>query len=270
MAILLSLSPHHHPPPLNPPQNPNPNSPKPTPQASTISKRQFIFKTTSLCLISLATQHPLAPALAEPSPPLKSVLSILANTKSWFQFYGDGFAIRVPPQFEDIMEPEDYSAGLSLYGDKAKPKTFAARFASSDGSEALSVVVRPSNQLKITFLEGTMPAFSLILNMVGYLIQDYNDFQAKDITDLGSLKEAAKLFVPGGTTLYSARTLKIKEEEGYRTYYFYEFGKDEQHAALVAVVNSGKAIIAGATAPQSKWDEDGVKLRSAVISLTVL
>ncbi|KAL3573541.1 hypothetical protein D5086_024154 [Populus alba] len=250
MAILLSLSPHHHPPPLNPPQNPNPNSPKPTPQAtslpSSISKRQFIFKTTSLCLISLATQHPLAPALAEPSPPLKSVLSILANTKSWFQFYGDGFAIRVPPQFEDIMEPEDYSAGLSLYGDKAKPKTFAARFASSDGSEALSVVVRPSNQLKITFLE------------------------AKDITDLGSLKEAAKLFVPGGTTLYSARTLKIKEEEGYRTYYFYEFGKDEQHAALVAVVNSGKAIIAGATAPQSKWDEDGVKLRSAVISLTVL
>ncbi|KAI5566500.1 hypothetical protein POPTR_013G026500v4 [Populus trichocarpa] len=250
MAILLSLSPHHHHPPLNPRQNPNPYSPKPTPHAtslpSTISKRQFIFKTTSLCLISLATQHPLAQALAEPSPPLKSVLSILANTKSWFQFYGDGFAIRVPPQFEDIMEPEDYSAGLSLYGDKAKPKTFAARFASSDGSEVLNVVVRPSNQLKITFLE------------------------AKDITDLGSLKEAAKLFVPGGTTLFSARTLKIKEEEGYRTYYFYEFGRDDQHAALVAVVNSGKAIIAGATAPQSKWDEDGVKLRSAVISLTVL
>ncbi|CAL5427095.1 unnamed protein product [Camellia sinensis] len=89
---------------------------------------------------------------------------------SWFQFYGSGFAIRVPPQFEDIMEPEDYNAGLSLYGDKAKPKTFAARFASSDGSEVLSVVIRPSNQLKITFLE------------------------AKDITDLGSLKDAAKIF----------------------------------------------------------------------------
>ncbi|KAJ6434380.1 hypothetical protein OIU84_017980 [Salix udensis] len=250
MANLLSLSPHHHHHPLNPPQNPNPNSPKPTLLAtslpSTISKRQFTFKTTSLCLVSLITQNPLAQALSEPSPPLKPVLSSLANTKSWFQFYGDGFAIRVPPQFEDIMEPEDYSAGLSLYGDKAKPKTFAARFASSDGSEVLSVVVRPSNQLKITFLE------------------------AKDITDLGSLKEAAKLFVPGGTTLYSARTLKIKEDEGYRTYYFYEFGIEEQHAALVAAVNSGKAIIAGATAPQSKWDEDGVKLRSATISLTVL
>lgn len=25
-----------------------------------------------------------------------------------------------------------------------------------------------------------------------------------------------------------------------RTYYFYEFGRDEQHVALVAAVNSGK------------------------------
>ncbi|CAK7340787.1 unnamed protein product [Dovyalis caffra] len=247
MAVLLSLSPHHH--PLNPPQNPNPKSPKPTSLASTllntISKREFIFKATSLCVISLTTQNPLVQVLAESSPPSKSVLSTLANTKSWFQFYGDGFAIRVPPQFEDVMEPEDYSAGMSLYGDKAKPKTFAARFASSDGSEVLSVVVRPSNSLKITFLE------------------------AKDITDLGSLKEASKIFVPGGSTLYSARTLKVKEEEGYRTYYFYEFGRDEEHVALVAAVNSGKAIVAGATAPQSKWDNDGVKLRSAAISLTV-
>ncbi|EXC12994.1 hypothetical protein L484_016925 [Morus notabilis] len=96
------------------------------------------------------------------------------------KFVGDGFAIRVPPQFEDIMEPEDFDAGLSLYRDEAKPKTFAARFASPDG-----------------------------------------------------------------------------------TYYFYEFGRGDQHVALVAAVNSGKAIIAGATAPQSKWDDDGMKLRSA-------
>lgn len=107
-------------------------------------------------------------------------------------------------------------------------------------------MVRPSNQLKITFLE------------------------AKDVTDLGSLKEAAKIFVPGGSTLYSARTIKIKEDEGYRNYYFYEFGKDEQHIALVAAVNSGKAIVAGATAPQSRWNDDGVRLRSAAVSLTLL
>ncbi|XP_016649606.1 PREDICTED: uncharacterized protein LOC103344681 isoform X2 [Prunus mume] len=112
--------------------------------------------------------------------------------------------------------------------------------------EVVSVVIRPSNSLKITFLE------------------------AKDITDLGSLKEAAKIFIPVGSTVYSARTIKIKEEEGFRTYYFYEFGIQEQHAALVAAVNGGKTYIAGATAPQSKWNDDGVKLRSAAISMTVL
>ncbi|XP_076919914.1 uncharacterized protein LOC143580884 [Bidens hawaiensis] len=176
----------------------------------------------------------------------KTILSGITSTKSWFRYYGDGFAIRVPPDFQDIMEPEDYNAGLSLYGDKAKPKTFAARFATPDGSEVLSVVIRPSNQLKITFLE------------------------AKDVSDLGTLKEAKKIFFPGGTDLYSARAIKIKEEEGYRTYYFYEFGNDDQHAALVAAVNSGKTIIAGKSAPQSKWENDGVKLRSAAVSLTVL
>ncbi|XP_059438097.1 uncharacterized protein LOC132170953 [Corylus avellana] len=244
----LSLSPH----PPNPPQNPSPATIKPTsltaskPTASTTSKRHFLLKTTSLFIISLTPAYPLAHSSAEPSLPPKPALSGIANTKSWFQFYGNGFAIRVPPQFEDITEPEDYSAGLSLYGDKVKPKTFAARFASPDGSEVLSVVIRPTNQLKITFLE------------------------AKDVTDLGSLKEAAKIFVPGGSNLYTARTIKIKEEEGLRTYYFYEFSRDEQHVALVAAVNSGKAIIAGVTAPQSKWDDDGVKLRSAAISLAVL
>ncbi|XP_030960953.1 uncharacterized protein LOC115982485 [Quercus lobata] len=244
MAILLSLSPH----PPNLPHKPiTLPTPKPTiPTTNTSSKRLFLLKTASLCIISLTQSYPIAHSSAEPSQPPKPALSGIANTKSWFQFYGSGFAIRVPPQFEDITEPEDYNAGLSLYGDKAKPKTFAARFSSPDGSEVLSVVIRPSNQLKITFLE------------------------AKDVTDLGSLKEAAKIFVPGGSTLYSARTIKIKEEEGFRTYYFYEFGRDEQHVALMAAVNSGKAIIAGATAPRSKWEDDGVMLRSAAISLTVL
>ncbi|KAF7805145.1 Oxygen-evolving enhancer protein like [Senna tora] len=238
MALLFSLFPN--PVNLNPIQNPKPSIPNP----NLISKRQFILKTSLLCL-TLIPQLPVPQSSAE-SPPSKSLLSSIENTKSWFQFYGDGFSIRVPPEFQDIMEPEDYNAGLSLYGDKAKPKTYAARFASSDGSEVLSVVTRPTNQLKITFLE------------------------AQDITDLGSLKNAARIFVPGGATLYSARTIKIKEEDGFRTYYFYEFSRDEEHVALVAGVSSGKAIIAGATAPQFKWGSDGVKLRSAAISLTIL
>ncbi|KAL4377106.1 hypothetical protein GQ457_02G035780 [Hibiscus cannabinus] len=242
MAFLLSLSP-------NPPQNPklsSPNTPIPaTPIKTLATKRQFIVNTASFCTIFLAQRNPTPQSLAAASSPSKPALNI-ANTKSWFQFYGDGFAIRVPPEFEDIMEPEDFNAGASLYGDKVKPRTFAARFASTDGSEVLSVVVRPTNQLKITFLE------------------------AQEITDLGSIKEAAKIFVPGGATLYNARTIKIKEDDGFKTYYFYEFERDDQHVALMATVSGGKAIISGATAPSSKWDDDGVKLRSAAVSLTAL
>ncbi|XP_060966857.1 uncharacterized protein LOC115721314 isoform X1 [Cannabis sativa] len=261
MAILLSLS-----------LSPHPLNPKPCLIPKTLSlstanstrttlptgtRRHLINKFTSLFLISFA---PLQFPLARSSASAKPSLSGIVNTKSWFQFFGNGFSIRIPPDFEDVMEPEDFNEGLSLYGDKVKPKTFAARFASSDGgafllflsesglldSEVVSVIIRSTNQLKITFLE------------------------AQDITDLGSLKEAARIFVPGGATLYSARTIKIKEDEGFRTYYFYEFGRYDQHVALYAAVNSGKAIIAGATAPESKWDEDGVKLRSAAISMTAV
>ncbi|XP_073027193.1 uncharacterized protein [Primulina eburnea] len=194
---------------------------EPTNGVNLVTRRLFTLASSISSLVMISS------ASSAGMPPSNSFLSGISSTKSWFQFYGDGFSIRVPPAFEDIMEPEDYNAGLSLYGDKAKPKTFAARFASADG-------------------------------------------QAKDVTDLGSLKEAAKIFVPGGSTLYSARTIKIKEDGGYRNYYFYEFGKGEQHIALVAAVNSGKAIVAGATAPQSRWDDDGVRLRSAAVSLTVL
>ncbi|KAF1878965.1 hypothetical protein Lal_00047637 [Lupinus albus] len=238
-------------------QNPNPtiNITKSfsfTTKLNLTSKRNLILQTSLLCI-------PLVPVAQSSAQVLQSkpLLSSIENTKSWYQFYGDGFSIRVPPEFQDIMEPEDYNAGLSLYGDKVKPKSFAAQFSSPDGrkhellvyglnrSEVLSVVTRPTNQLKITFLE------------------------AQDITDLGSLKDAAKLFVPGGSTLYSARSIKIKED-GLRTYYFYEFGRYDQHVALLAGVSRGKAITAGATAPQSKWDIHGVKLRSAAVSLKIM
>ncbi|PIA39320.1 hypothetical protein AQUCO_02600044v1 [Aquilegia coerulea] len=245
MAFLLSMSSH----PTKLLQNPNPN-PKPksnliqTSFLCNLSKRDLASKSAAISILVLRL-FPNEISFAE-TPPSKSFLSGIVNTKSWFQFFGDGFSIRVPPQFVDIMEPEDYNAGLSLYGDKAKAKTFAARFATPDGSEVLSVVNRPSTSLKITFLE------------------------ANDITELGSLKGASKFFVPGGATIYSARSIKIKEAEGLRTYYFYEFGIEEQHVAIVAGVSRGKAYIAGATAPHSKWEEDGARLRSAAISLTLL
>lgn len=98
MAFLLSFSP-------NPPLNPKLSSLN-TPLSSTLhTKRQFILHTTSFCVILLAQQNPIPQSLAQASTPSKPALN-LANTKSWFQFYGDGFAIRVPPEFEDIMEPE--------------------------------------------------------------------------------------------------------------------------------------------------------------------
>ncbi|KAL5701632.1 hypothetical protein ACHQM5_026948 [Ranunculus cassubicifolius] len=242
MAFLLSFSSH----PIKPLQNPNFNKNKCT-IICNLSKRQFTLKTAAISILVLRLLPSNPPSLAEtPPPPTKSFLSGIVNTKSWFQYFGDGFSIRVPPQFVDINEPEDYNAGLSLYGDKAKPKTFAARFATPDGLEVLNVVTCPSTSLKITFLE------------------------AKDITDLGSLKVASRLFVPGGATLYSARSIKIKEAEGIRTYYYYEFGIEDQHLSLVAAVNRGRVYIAGTTAPQSKWEEDGQKLRSAAISLQIL
>ncbi|KAK4729808.1 hypothetical protein R3W88_022796 [Solanum pinnatisectum] len=233
MSTFLSLSVSINPP--KPLQKPNSMCAQP----NSVSRRLVFFTGSTLFLSQLIPK-------SDAQTNSNTFLSGIANTKSWLQFYGDGFSIRVPPEFQDLTEPEDYNAGLSLYGDKAKPKKFAARFASSDGSEVVSVIIRPSNQLKITFLE------------------------AKDITDLGSLKEAAKIFVPAGSTLYSVRSVKIKEGEGFRTYYFYEFVRDEQHVALVAAVNSGKAVIAGATAPENKWAEDGLKLRSAAVSMTIL
>ncbi|XP_044387543.1 uncharacterized protein [Triticum aestivum] len=157
-----------------------------------------------------------------PHPPNGGATSLLvgiANTRSWSQYYGSGFSIRVPPSFDDILEPEDFSAAMTYYGDKAKVRAYAARFASPDRLELVSVVIKPSNQLKITFLE------------------------AKDITELGTLKEASKLFVPGGAKIYSARTIKVKDQEGIRTYYFYEFRFDRQHVALMATVDSGKLFI---------------------------
>ncbi|KAF6135949.1 hypothetical protein GIB67_006841 [Kingdonia uniflora] len=168
MAHLLPLSLQS----TKPPPNPNPRFKSLV--VCNLSKRAFALSTTAISIVSLTIAlrfSPNAVATAE-TPTAKSILAGIANTKSWVQFFGGGFAIRVPPQFEDIMEPEDYSAGMSLYGDKAKPKTFAARFASSDGSEVVSVVVRPSNQLKITFLEVSKSLGTLCLysesNLVTY------------------------------------------------------------------------------------------------------
>eukprot|EP00249_Psilotum_nudum_P000315 c11405_g1_i1 orf=511-1359(-) len=165
------------------------------------------------------------------------------DTGSWYRFQGKGFEISVPPHFEDILEPEVFSSGSSLYGERAKPKSFVARFASPDRSEILSVVIRPASQLKLSF------------------------FETKDITDIGSIKEAANIFVPAGAKLCVAHT--IKSADSPRTYYFFEFLSQQTHIAMEAAASGGKVFVVGAIAPQSKWKDDGKMLRSAAFSFSV-
>eukprot|EP00250_Pteridium_aquilinum_P008463 c17966_g1_i1 orf=302-1060(-) len=163
----------------------------------------------------------------------------------WYRYEGKGFALSVPPDFEDIREPEEFVGG-PLYGNKAKPQTFAARFASSDRSEVLSVVIRQSSQLKLTFLA------------------------VKDVTDLGSLREASNIFVPVGAKLYAARAIKTSEEDMDRTYYYYEFATGDNYIALEAGASSGQVYVLGVTAPKRKWKDDSRKLRLAASSFSLL
>ncbi|KAG0583807.1 hypothetical protein KC19_3G164900 [Ceratodon purpureus] len=73
------------------------------------------------------------------------------DMESWYRVRGEGFALSVPPNYEDIVEYDD--SGNSLYGERAKEKTFLARFASPDRKEVLSVIARNSTQLKLSFLQ---------------------------------------------------------------------------------------------------------------------
>ncbi|WVY96104.1 hypothetical protein V8G54_028255 [Vigna mungo] len=73
------------------------------------SKRNLILQ-TSLVSIGIGLIPRVSVAQSSPQAlPSKSLLSDIENTSSWFQFYGDGFSIRVPPEFTDIMEPEVHS-----------------------------------------------------------------------------------------------------------------------------------------------------------------
>lgn len=73
-----------------------------------ISRRNLIltaaFTSSSSLATCLSSNAALIQQSSSNSP--KSFLSGIANTNSWFQFYGDGFAIRVPPDFQDINEPD--------------------------------------------------------------------------------------------------------------------------------------------------------------------
>lgn len=116
MAVTLRLpllSPHLHPPPPLSYQNPNPNRQPPFykwPSRRSCSRRDAIILTSIvLPAISFA---PFRSSAATDSPEKantstrKPFLDGIVNTKSWFQYIGDGFTIRAPPQFDNIIEPD--------------------------------------------------------------------------------------------------------------------------------------------------------------------
>jgi len=72
---------------------------------TTSNRRNLILQTSLLCCCAISLTPQLPPALSSP----ESILSSIQNTSSWYRFYGDGFAIRVPPEFQDVMEPEVHS-----------------------------------------------------------------------------------------------------------------------------------------------------------------
>lgn len=123
MAILLhSLSLH---PPNPKPQNPN--RPKILSPCATF-RRDVVLRTASLCFVSFVFQNPIPDSLADPLKSPKPLRLSIANTKSWSQFYGDGFAIRVPPQFEDVNEPEVCICVINLLRMRTNQCNFVSHF----------------------------------------------------------------------------------------------------------------------------------------------
>ncbi|EFJ34512.1 hypothetical protein SELMODRAFT_405914 [Selaginella moellendorffii] len=166
------------------------------------------------------------------------------DPNSWDEYQGDGFGVKIPPGFEDTLEPDEFPIGeVPLYGNRAKPKVFAARFASRDGEEFVSVVIRRASQLKATF------------------------FEAKSITDLGKVDDIAKLFLPVGARLTAASSVT---SEAQRVYYLYEYLAGSKHVIVSAAAQSGRIFVAAATAPQSRWKKDGRFLSSAAASFYLL
>ncbi|KAG6544209.1 hypothetical protein Mapa_014409 [Marchantia paleacea] len=164
------------------------------------------------------------------------------DVTTWYRYRGEGFALRIPPGYQDVLDPLNEEALNSLYGERAKDRPFAARFASPDRDEILSVVIKPASQMQLSF------------------------YQAMDIKDFGSIKDAATKFVPGGSKLVAARIINSTKSRVPRTYYLYEFVARDKHVAMSAGVAGGRVFVLGATAPESKWKDAGNKLRLAASS----
>lgn len=181
--------------------------------------------------------QPRAAAAAAPLPASEAL-----DVASWQRVRGPNFAIRVPPGFEDIMpqEPEDDRPQSTLrMEDGSKQSPIIAQFASSDRRELITLVVRPTTAVQLSF------------------------FEIRDVTDFGGIQEAAKVFLPPGTKPLATRQFTATPDQVPRTYYLYEFVANGKHVALSASVAKGKVYVLGAAADESAWRPAAGRLRAA-------
>eukprot|EP00850_Spirogloea_muscicola_P016731 SM000138S00038 [mRNA] locus=s138:82170:83586:- [translate_table: standard] len=126
---------------------------------------------------------------------------------------------------------------------EGKPATpFSARFASADKQEVLSVLIRNTPTLRLSF------------------------FEVKDVTQLGELQEAANFLLPTGAKVVSSRLA----EQNDKKYYLYEFRARGKRVAMSVAVNKGKVYVFGATAPEERWQTDAGLLRAATQQFVII
>eukprot|EP00271_Cylindrocystis_brebissonii_P009652 TRINITY_DN2469_c0_g1_i2.p1 TRINITY_DN2469_c0_g1~~TRINITY_DN2469_c0_g1_i2.p1 ORF type:complete len:381 (-),score=57.30 TRINITY_DN2469_c0_g1_i2:96-1238(-) len=170
------------------------------------------------------------------------------EVETWERFRGDGFALRVPPGYMNILaesEPEDDGRPRSTISDKPK-SPFVARFASPDREEVLSVVSRPTNGLRLSF------------------------FEVKDVSDLGPIDEAASVFIPPGARLLATRQYVLTPDRVPRTHYLFEFVSQGMHVAMNAVIAKGQVYVLGATTAEERWSSAAGRMRTAAKAFSLV
>eukprot|EP00897_Mesotaenium_endlicherianum_P007281 jgi/Mesen1/6581/ME000336S05805 len=84
-----------------------------------------------------------------------------------------------------------------------------------------------------------------------------------DVSQFGSIQEAASVLVPAGAKLLATREYTATPRRVERTYYLYEFVAQGVHVAMSCVAAKGKIYVLGATAPEGSWRAAAGRLRAA-------
>ncbi|GAQ79660.1 hypothetical protein KFL_000350160 [Klebsormidium nitens] len=172
------------------------------------------------------------------------------------RYRAEDFSIYVPRSYENVTEVDDNPRSTLTMEQKAANRPYAARFASADQAEVITVVIRDASTLRLSFL------------------------QTKDISDLGSLDKAAQLLLPPGAKILKSRVVTQEVDRGQelekvvkslpvdidtklkRNYYQYEFYARGQQVALAAAAQNGKIYVVGATVPTKRWKDLAKQMRT--------